>query len=116
MHNTRGSDTPLISSPPDNQHSSGLRRFILIFVILCGLNSAILTACAFSRPACALAIPLNWPAFFVLPDEADELLGRGRVAAISWFVALPWLAAIAGLLANSARRSRETPLLNRKRD
>jgi len=44
-----------------------------------------------------LFAPLLWPAVFVLPDEADELLGLPRVIAVSVVVSMPWWAFLSWL-------------------
>ena len=76
----------------------GPRPFVLVFAALCIVNAAILGICAAKGGCWLAALPFNWPSILVLPDEADELLGIKRVALISWFVALPWLAVVSAFI------------------
>lgn len=79
-------------------HRRAFTPFFLVFGSLCVVNAGVLFACSVNQSLCLAAFPFNWPAWFVLPDEADELLGIERVVTISWFVALPWLAVVSAFI------------------
>ena len=74
------------------------RESLRVLLLLAALNAVVLLSCQRfgANPVvwvgCYFQLILNWPAFLLLPDEADELLGRGVVIAIGWFASLPWLA------------------------
>ncbi len=107
-----------IQASGDIQNNSNMVRprklkpspFFLVFGCLCAMNAVVLLACWLKQSTCLAVLPFNWPALFVLPDEADELLGIGRVVVISWFVALPWLGVVSTFIVESFGLERSSKL------
>ncbi|HXO19065.1 MAG TPA: hypothetical protein VOA87_03975 [Thermoanaerobaculia bacterium] len=81
-----------------------VRRFLLVLCGLLVLNSAVLLLYTRDAVSWHWVLPFDWPAVFILPDEADEALGPAREALIAWFAAIPWLALCAALAARPWRR------------
>jgi len=80
-------------------------RTLLIFLVLCvaagvlGFLNLAAAGSPWDEASGLIAMPLLWPGVFVLPDEADETIGRQASLIRAFAVSLPWLALLAWLSA-----------------